>query len=584
MKVENHPSRAANWERGPIAELVQQSLDKRLRTFIVDGESEPICLFSEEMRMHGSSGDWYGEHAGKWLVTACLAAERTGDADFRSRIEGVVAYLISQQEPDGYLGTYSSGYEGRFTNEGADWVRTWDLWVHAWLILGFLAAGRLDVLGANEAATRIGDLLTTVFGSGERSVLNQGNHQGLSSTVILQPLAELTRLTGDAKYASLAELILQQMEAADLCLLSGPGSQRDIATIGTGKAYQLCWTLAGLAALAEVTQRPDYLAAAEYWWQNISDAHLTPMGGPWGGVATHKEVFNPAEFFSPEGFVETCSVSSWMDLSFELYQQTGNAKYCRAATTSLLNSLIGALDANGADWCYFTFPNGRRNNTYHWACCKSSGALALEQAARFNSVSGEGDLVLSLWATCGVGDWQAQISEDWQTLTLTYQGVPGPRAAKIVLPDGHSQVRVSVGDQRLDQPLSEGAVTISREWKAGDVATIALDFALKIHPSTFVVDHHGQEVVRTDYAYLSWGPFIYATGPIDGYKKEETIRLARLTPEAPFHLTQRTTSLGVPAIDLIQPGRPPIEFVPYFEAGGRHDGAWRATWIQVAWQ
>ena len=568
----------ANWGSGPIADLVQLSLDKRIRQFIVDGESEPICIFSEEMRMHSSSGDWYGEHAGKWLVTASLAAERTGDTELREQIQGVVAYLISQQEPVGYLGTYSPGYEGRFTNEGAERVRTWDLWVHAWLILGFLAAGRLGLPAANQAATRLGDLIVTQFGSGERSVLDQGNHSGLSSAVILQPLAELTQFTGDAKYANLAELVLQQMEAADLCLLTGPKSQRDIATIGTGKAYQLCWVLAGLASLAGVTKRDDYLEAAEYWWQNISDAHLTPMGGPWGGVATHKEVFNPAGFFSPEGMVETCSVSSWMDFSFELYQLTGSAKYCRAATTSLFNSLIGALDQNGADWCYFTFPNGRRNNTYHWACCKSSGALALEQVRRFNSLSEKGNLSLNIWASCDLGDWRARVSEDWQTLTLEYQGETRQASASITLPEGYSRVS---GDEV--EP-SDGVVTINREWRKGDSVTVSLEFALKVHPHTFVVDHHGQEVVRKDYAYLSWGPFVYATGLIDGYKKVETMRLARLTPEAPFHLTQRATSLGVPAIDFIQPGRQPITFVPYFEAGGRHDGAWRATWIQVAWQ
>src|SRR5688572_26011442 len=34
---------------------------------------------------------------------------------------------------------------------------------------------------------------------------------------------------------------------------------------------------------------------------------------------------------------------------------------------------------NGEDWCYYSFPNGRRVHTTYWRCCKSSGAMALEE-------------------------------------------------------------------------------------------------------------------------------------------------------------------------------------------------------------
>ena len=111
----------------------------------------------------------------------------------------------------------------------------------------------------------------------------------------------------------------------------------------------------------------------------------------------------------------------------------------------------------------------------------------------------------------------------------------------------------------------------------GDPIVHKLRSPIRVVPFIHTADHHGQEIVRMDYAFLARGPYVYATGLIDGYKKEETLRLARLTPEAPFRVEGEE-------IAFHQPGREPIRFEPYYRAGGRHEGAWRTTWLNIAWQ
>lgn len=578
-----------SWGTGPIGEAVQASYDQRVMQFIVDQDSEPLQFFSEEMRACSNSGDWYGEHAGKWLTTAGYAYRRTGSEELAERIRSSVAFLSTCQEPDGYLGTYSQEYEGRLSHERSAQVRTWDIWVHAWLILGLLQVADVPgVEGAVEIATRIGNLVMGTF-SNNRSILDLGNHQGLSSAVIIQPLAELSMRTGNPEFATFAIQILQQMEDRGMRMLTGQHHRADVTEIGTGKAYQLCWVLTGLAALYRATQRTELIQAAEYWWENIKENHLTPMGGPWGGIATHKEVFNAKGFFSPFGLTETCSTSSWMSLCRELFSITGKPRYVEAFEASLSNALLGAMDANGRDWCYFTFPNGRRNNTYHWACCKSSGAMALEEAQAMAVTSSGTSISINLWhsfeAELNIGGQPVKIQqaidrngqhsqvalelEQDQEFTLT-----------IRIPGGSKLREIWLNDELY--PLD--GLSIQRNWQTGDTVKTSVDFQMKVHLQTYTLDHHGQEIVRTDFACLTWGPYVYATGLIDGYKKEETLRLARLTPESSFALTQQRTPGGLPLIHFVQPGRPPIPFSPYFEAGGRHDGAWRATWIQVAWQ
>ena len=41
--------------------------------------------------------------------------------------------------------------------------------------------------------------------------------------------------------------------------------------------------------------------------------------------------------------------------------------------------LLGAQAPGGDNWCYYSFPNGKRVHTTYWRCCKSSGPWALEE-------------------------------------------------------------------------------------------------------------------------------------------------------------------------------------------------------------
>ena len=71
---------------------------------------------------------------------------------------------------------------------------------------------------------------------------------------------------------------------------------------------------------------------------------------------------------------------------------------------------------------------------------------------------------------------------------------------------------------------------------------------------------------------------LYATDLIDGFKMEETIRLGG---EPRIEMVDGQEGEG-PAIRVNLEGRQSLVFHPYYEAGGRTDGAWRLTWLQSA--
>ncbi len=581
------PVSGVTWLPSPLSEAVDSSFRNRLKMLIQDRESEPLALFSPESREQAAPGDWYGEHLGKWLCAACLAYARTNDASLKQAISEAVQSLCTWQEDDGYLGTYCPLSTSRFTNDSAGEVRTWDVWIHVWAIRGLLASARAGIEdeAALKAAHSACDLLIKEINHRGHGFLCLGNHQGLSAAIVIDALAEMGSAADRSDCLEAASSVLGFLESSGICILSGPQSGLDAAQLGTGKAYQIIWVLLGMAKLAKATSDSLMLDRVSYWWNNIKSHHLTPFGGPWGGIGGHFEVFNQKGFFSPEGMVETCSTATWISLSGELYAQTGCPLYLQACETSLLNGILGAIDQNGRDWSYFTFPNGRRNSTYHWACCRSSGALALEEAALLPLWKTENGFRITLLQpmTAKLEDKAFSIKQltscSWEVEIL--ESSSEPWTLEFLIPAWVSGFEITDSTGSFPAELRGSCLQIAGTKKPGDKLELHLDIRPQVHAYTDTRDHHGQEIVRTDYACLSWGPYVYATGLIDGYRKQETLRIAKLFPLNSFVQEPGST---YPSFKMRGQGKSVIQLEPFFAAGGRHDGAWRSLWLQVAWQ
>lgn len=599
---------------GLLGEALVASRSAHLGQFISDEKSPPIELFGPEHVCRNHEGDWYGEHAGKWLCAAALAVQRTGDPALSASLRRVADFLVSRQDADGYLGTYAPAR--RFmcrqpaaprTWDGAPAQRTWDVWVHSYLVLGLLAASRaLSQPAYLTAARKIGDLCWRTLTDGGIDITTLGNHHGLSATVLLDPAVELYFATNDKKYLELAELILRQANNAPaLALLPQALQGADAAFIATGKAYQLCWMLTGLAKLHRATGKAEYLRAVQLLWESIRTHHLTLGGGPWGGVGHRsREVFNAPGFFSPQGLVETCSTFAWIQLNRELLAITGDAKHADEIERSAYNDLLGAQASDGSNWCYYSYPNGRRVFTTYWRCCKSSGPWALEELpAIVCGATQDSGIAVNLYGpghstlrTTSAGLVRIEQRTSYPFDGAVQLSINPERSARVAL-----HVRIPSWAERTTLSVNGAPCTITavpntyavieRKWRAGDVIALNFPMAPRLHRRTNrnVQESRApdgspvaQEVLRHDYAAITRGPLVYSTGLIDGFKTEETIRLpsgktdVRLSEAAPL------PGSAAPAVRLDPGNRPPLVFTPYYEAGGRTDGSWRITWLSVA--
>ena len=597
---------------GLLGDALDASRRGRLSHFIVDEASEPIALFGVAHRDHNHEGDWYGEHAGKWLYAAAKAAARSDDAGLRDRVVRVADFLVDQQAADGYLGTYAP--ERRFsikrpprplTWDGAPTLRTWDVWTHAYLVLGLLEVHRHFPNALYlEAACRIGDLCWNVLKSGTIDITELGNHHGLSATVLVDPAVELYLVTREHRYLELAKLVVEQADAhAPLALMNRAASGADASEIATGKAYQLLWNCVGLAKLYRATNDPVYRRAAETVWTNVRAHHLTLGGGPWGGVGHRsREVFNARGFFSPQGYVETCSVLAWIQLNRELLTITDDPRYAEEIERSAFNALLGAMAPNGEDWCYYSFENGERVHTTHWRCCKSSGAMALEELPDLACRATAEGLTVDLFGPCHAsfviaGGETVRLEQhtaypfDGAISIRVDTSTPGRRfAVRVRIPSWAEGATVAVGREGFDASGSGARyVRIDRPWVSGDTIDVTLPMSVVLHerahenvqesraPDGSAVRQH---VWREIFVALTRGPLVYSTGLVDGYRLGETIRVPTLPTDR--WVTEERTADEEPTLRMRLAERDDLLFRPYFSAGGRHHGAWRLTWLSVA--
>jgi DUF1680 family protein len=602
---------------GLLGSALEANRTGRLSHFITDEASPAIALFSPERVAHNHEGDWYGEHAGKWLYAAAKAARRVGDATVLANVRRVADYLVRAQGEDGYLGTYASARRfmqrqprGPKTWDGAPGQRTWDIWTHSYLILGMLEVHRLLPDGPYlDCARRIADLCWRTLAQDGLDITELGNHFGLSATVLLDPVVSLHFATGEQRYLDLAQLILAQANHREgLELLPRALAGADAADIATGKSYQICWQLVGLTRLYRAIRDSDLLAAVNSLWNSIHAHHLTLGGGPWGGVGLRsREIFNPPQVFSPRGYVETCATFSWMQLNRELLELTGEVKYAEEIERSAYNDLLGAQAPNGEDWCYYSFPNGPRVFTTYWRCCKSSGAMALEDLPdAVCTVSGRSDIAVNLYSP-GVTALQSSAAGNVQLEQLTRYPLDGdvrirvePQrparfAIRLRIPTWASGATIAVNGVEAGTRDRAGATVtpgtfalLDREWRAGDEITLHFPMApvLHVRSSSSVQESRlpdgtplKQEVMRQDHVAVTRGPLVYASGLIDGFRVAETVRMGA---QPQLEVVDAPAGFAGPAIRMSVEQRDPLVLLPYYEAGERVDGGWRITWLQMA--
>lgn len=346
-----------------IGGYVGRRLDRNLRGILMH-KDENALLQPFRQRGPGQSA-WIGEHVGKWLSAASWTYAYSRDEQLLAKLKRVTGGLVATQMPEGYLGTYAQ--KDRWTS--------WDVWIHKYNMLGLL--DYYDATGdpaALAACRKIGDLLASTFGPGKRDILKSGEHSGMASASILQPVLMLYRRTGEQRYLDLGRYIADATEQPHgpriiSTLLKDPNVQR----VANAKAYEMLSDIIGMIDLSRLEGVDKYFTAATAAFDDITRRRLYLTGG-----CTFGEHFKDEGYLPNAGHVaETCVTMSLMQLYRDLQQVDGRTLFAEPAENLIFNHLLACQHPSGESICYYTPLWGHKFYFDFLGCCISSGPRAL---------------------------------------------------------------------------------------------------------------------------------------------------------------------------------------------------------------
>jgi DUF1680 family protein len=532
------------------------------------------------------------------------------DPALEKRLDEVIVRIAAAQEPDGYLYTFRTMHPDSPAHEWIDqkrWLKdpvlSHELYDAGHLyeagVAHFQATGKRNLL---DICTRNAELLWRDFGSGALKIAP--GHE-----VVEMGLVKLYRTTGDERFLKLAQIFLDAR---------GPGqseyNQANLRvvdqTTAVGHAVRANYLYSGMADVAALTGDTRYLSAISKIWQNMAERKLYLTGSV--GARADGEAYGQDYELPADGYNETCAAIALMMWNQRMFLLTGDARYIDVLERSCFNGVISGVSLSG-DRFFYTNPcvyDGKKQNNagfagrvpwFGCACCPPNEMRILAAlTGNFYAVSGsalyvnfyaqsEGEVTVAgtpvKIAQATDYPWNGQIK-----ITIT-PSAPKLFSVRVRIPgwaEGHpvpsdlyeydeptaTAWSVQVNGVAEQSKPDHGYVTITREWRAGDIMNLDLPMPVR------AVHGNVQIAATRDRIAFERGPIVYCVEAVNReYVPEDLTVASKAKVEAEF----RPDLLGGVTVLLIDggAGRGPITAIPYYSWNNR-GLAPMAVWLKRA--
>lgn len=481
--------------------------DKLLAPYLIDAG---LPLKADRYGNWESSG-LDGHIGGHYLSALALAYAATGEKELKDRLDYMIDQLAQCQTKNG------NGYVGGIPQGKVFWdrIKKGDIdgssfglnntWVPLYNIHK-LFAGLYDAyeIGHNKQALKVlvglSDWMIDMFGSLNDDQLEKvlrTEHGGLNESFI-----DLYSATKDKKYLDAAQRLTQK------AFLNPMIAKKDILT-GLHANTQIP-KIVGIEKINHVTHNHDWETASEFFWDNVANQRSVAFGGN-----SYREHFHELERFDKmletnQG-PETCNSYNMLKLSKALYLRTGNTKYLDFYEKTMFNHILSSQHPEKGGFVYFTpiRPNHYRvysqPETSMW-CCVGTG---IENHVKY------GELLYTHEKNELSVNFLVSSKVEWNGLALTQiTNFPYENKAtfkvdaksdvkgtlRFRVPSWMRSPKISLNGKRLKISVAEGFLTLSRNWKNGDV--LELNFETEVSQESLPS--------HTQWTAFKYGPIVLA--------------------------------------------------------------------------
>ncbi|USX17342.1 glycoside hydrolase family 127 protein [Oxalobacteraceae bacterium OTU3CAMAD1] len=455
-----------------------------------------------------------GHMGGHYLTALSLMFAATGDEEVLKRLNYCVAELKRCQASngDGYIGGVPGGEaawrdiaQGKLQADGFSVNGKWVPWynlhkLYAGLRDAYVYAGNQDARAMLIALCDWTVGLISHLSEEQMQNMLRCEHGGMNEV-----LADVSEMTGQKKYMDLAirfshQAILRPLEDGK-DQLTGLHANTQIPKV------------IGFKRIGDITGRPDWQKAAQFFWQTVHDHRTVAIGGN-----SVKEHFHDQNDFSSmieevEG-PETCNTYNMLKLTGLLFLGDAKGSYADYYERALYNHILGSQRPHSGGFVYFTPMRPNHYRVYSqpqqgmW-CCVGSGLESHAKYGEFIYAHRGDNLYVNLfipstlnWREQGVSLRQSNRFPDEGSSTITVKGNK-TFTLKIRYPEwvAPGALRVSVNGKQVAASIgADRYVSVRRQWRDGDRVDIALPMKTRLE----------QMPDKSNYYAVLHGPVVLA--------------------------------------------------------------------------
>ena len=486
----------------------------------------------------------------KTIEGASYVLQTYPDAKLKQYIDSVLDIVAAAQESDGYL------YTARTINpeHPHGWAahKRWAAEEHAsheLYNLGHMvdaACAHYQATGSDKflnIAKRYADCVVREVGAKDGQACVVPGHQ-----IAEMALARLYVLTGEQKYLDEAKFLLDYRGKTQVKNIY---SQSDKPVVDQkeawGHAVRAGYMYAGMADVAALTGDEAYLKAIDAIYDNIVSKKYYITGGV--GARHEGESFG-ADYELPNltSYNETCAAISMVYLFHRMFLLHGDAKYIDCLERTLYNGVISGMSVDGGRFFYpnplssdgkYKFNADGTTERQPWfgcACCPSNLCRFIPSFPGYMYAVKDSKLYVNLFAgntaTIQVGGkdvvLEQQTNYPWDGDITIKVGKTKAKAFDMLIripewvdkqpvpsnlyrfsDDVLGSYTIKVNGQPVIGQLEKGYLSISRQWKKGDVVTIHFDMPVRtVKANVAVKDDRGRIAVER-------GPLVYCAEGAD---------------------------------------------------------------------